>query len=56
MSESSNQSWTATVQEDEHGELFIVFPEDLVQQLAWKDGDTVVWNIREDGSITVTKQ
>ena len=27
------------VQEDENGELFLQFPDDLMEQLGWKEGD-----------------
>lgn len=44
------------VQEDpETGELFIVFPESLLTQLGWKEGDDLQWVERPDGSWTIQK-
>lgn len=44
------------VQEDpETGELFIVFPESLMMQLGWKEGDDLVWEERPDGSWGIKK-
>ena len=44
------------VQEDpETGELFIVFPESLMIQLGWKEGDDLVWVERPDGSWGIQK-
>jgi hypothetical protein len=44
------------VQEDEHGELFLQFPDDLMAQLGWTEGDTINWDIDETtGHITVRK-
>jgi len=44
------------VQEDENGELFLQFPDDLMAQLGWKEGDTINWDIDETtGHITVRK-
>ena len=44
------------VQEDpETGELFVVFPESLMMQLGWKEGDDLQWVERPDGSWTIQK-
>ena len=44
------------VQEDDHGELFLQFPDDLMAQLGWAEGDTINWDIDEiTGHITVRK-
>ena len=44
------------VQEDpETGELFIVFPESLLTQLGWREGDDIQWVERPDGSWTIQK-
>ena len=44
------------VQEDpETGELFIVFPESLLTQLGWQEGDDIQWVERPDGSWTIQK-
>lgn len=44
------------VQEDpETGELFVVFPESLMMQLGWKEGDDLVWEERPDGSWGIKK-
>lgn len=47
---------TLEVQEDpETGELFIVFPESLLTQLGWREGDDLQWVERPDGSWTIQK-
>lgn len=47
---------TLEIQEDpETGELFVVFPQRLLQQLGWKEGDTLQWIERPDGSWTIKK-
>jgi hypothetical protein len=44
------------VQEDpETGELFIVFPESLLVQLGWREGDDIQWVERPDGNWTIQK-
>jgi bifunctional DNA-binding transcriptional regulator/antitoxin component of YhaV-PrlF toxin-antitoxin module len=39
------------VQEDDAGELFIVFPDDLIEELGWQEDDILEWNIKGDGVI-----
>lgn len=50
-------SWTVTPEEDpETGDLVITFPPDLLEQAGWKEGDTLIWHIKEDGSAHLTKK
>jgi antitoxin component of MazEF toxin-antitoxin module len=52
----TKRSMIIDVQEDENGELFLQFPDDLMEQLGWKEGDTINWDIDETtGHITVRK-
>jgi hypothetical protein len=37
------------------GELYITFPEKLVQKLSWEEGDTLEWIDNFDGSFTIKK-
>ena len=49
--------WTVTPEEDpETGDLIITFPADLLESAGWKEGDTLVWNTQEDGSVYLTKK
>jgi hypothetical protein len=50
-------TWTITVEEadDGSGELVLPFPEDLLQQAGWKEGDTLEWKEASDGAWTLTK-
>jgi hypothetical protein len=44
-------SWTLTVEEDsDTGDAIIQFPPDLLEQAGWKEGDTLIWKDRGDGS------
>ena len=43
------------VKEDENGELFIEFPDDLLDQLAWKPGDMVNWIHQDSCNWIITK-
>jgi bifunctional DNA-binding transcriptional regulator/antitoxin component of YhaV-PrlF toxin-antitoxin module len=44
-------SYVLEVQEDENGELFIVFPEEVLESLDWHEGDALDWRIKGEGFI-----
>lgn len=49
------QKWTAYVEKD--GDDFILpLPEDLLNQLDWKAGDTLEWDVRPDGAIVLSRK
>jgi len=39
------------VQEAENGDLFIEFPDDLIDTLGWQIGDVLDWRIKDEGII-----
>lgn len=39
------------VQEAENGDLFIEFPDDLIDTLDWQIGDVLDWRIKDEGII-----
>ena len=47
-------SYILEIQEDEEGELFVTFPEELIEELAWHEGDILNWDVRGYG-IVLTK-
>lgn len=42
--------------EDGSGDLILPLGEDVCKKLGWDIGDTIVWLLQEDGTITLTKQ
>lgn len=47
---------TVTVQQhDNEEDLFIEFPEELMQELGWEEGDLLNWEIQDDNKIIITK-
>ena len=53
----NSNSWTLTVEEDpETGDAILQFPPDLLEQAGWKEGDTLEWKDRGDGSWSLTKK
>jgi len=44
-------SYILEVQEDDNGELFVTFPDELIEELGWKEDDILEWNIKGDGVV-----
>lgn len=52
-----NNKWTITLEEDpETKELVMPFPPDLLAQVGWDFGDTIVWKDEGNGSWSLTKK
>lgn len=49
------KKWTLTV-EGEGDDLYLTFPEDLLEEMQWGEGDVLNWNISDDGTVTLTKK
>lgn len=39
------------VQEDNSGDLFIEFPDELIDELGWQEGDILNWDLKGDGIV-----
>jgi hypothetical protein len=44
-------SYILEVQEDDNGDFFITFPDDLIEELGWEEDDILEWNIKGDGVV-----
>ena len=52
----TDKTMIVTLKEDpETGDSYIEFPDDLLAQLGWHEGDIIDWEIKDDGRITATK-
>ena len=51
-----NNRWTIPVQENEQGEQFIEFPDEVLKETGWKEGDCIEWVDNHDGSWTMKKK
>jgi antitoxin component of MazEF toxin-antitoxin module len=48
---------TVILEEDpETGELIMPIPDDMWKALGWEIGDTLVWEVRPDNTIHLTKK
>lgn len=51
------KNWTLTIEEDpETGDGILTFPPDLLEEAGWKEGDTLEWIDRGDGSWQLQKK
>jgi bifunctional DNA-binding transcriptional regulator/antitoxin component of YhaV-PrlF toxin-antitoxin module len=39
------------VQEDQDGELFIEFPDEIIEELGWEEGDVLSWDVKGKGIV-----
>ena len=52
-----SKTWTVVLEEDlATGELLLPLPDELIASLGWKEGDNLVWDVRADGSVGLTKK
>lgn len=51
----SQQQWTGEVIEED-GELYLVFPEEMVTELGWQPGDTIVWDFPDGKSVVIARK
>lgn len=48
--------FTVEVKENDDGDLYIEFPDQLMEQMGWQEGDTLKWTERPDGSFSINKK
>jgi antitoxin component of MazEF toxin-antitoxin module len=46
--------WTAYL-EQEGDDLVLPIPDEVLKELNWREGDVLIWDIKEDGSIILRK-
>lgn len=44
-------SYILEVQEDNNGDCFVLFPDDMCDELNWHEGDILEWNLKGGGII-----
>lgn len=53
---SEKQLYTTPVEEDSDGELFLTFPDALLNQMGWDPGDELVWEEIEPSQWLLKKK
>ena len=44
-------NYTLEVQEDNNGNYFIELPNEMIEELGWKEGDILEWKLKGQGVI-----
>jgi bifunctional DNA-binding transcriptional regulator/antitoxin component of YhaV-PrlF toxin-antitoxin module len=44
-------SYILEIEEDDNGEQFIKFPDELIEELGWQEGDILNWDLKGDGVV-----
>ena len=44
-------SYFLEIQEDENGNLFISFPDEVIEELGWEEGDILEWKLKGSGIV-----
>jgi bifunctional DNA-binding transcriptional regulator/antitoxin component of YhaV-PrlF toxin-antitoxin module len=44
-------SYILEVEEDDNGELFITFPDEVIEDLGWQEGDILNWDVQGNGVV-----
>jgi hypothetical protein len=50
-----NKTHQVEVQQNSEGEFFIEFPDQVLEEVGWKEGDSIKWVDNNDGSFTLEK-
>ena len=45
-----------TLIEDSDGQLMLPFTENILNQMGWDIGDELLWEIKENDTVTITKK
>lgn len=52
---NTHRTYTGTIAE-ENGELFLVFSKEFIDELGWREGDSIVWDVDEANNIVLVKK
>ena len=53
----TDKAWTVTLEEDpDTGDVMLPFPEEMLKDLEWHEGDIIEWIDNKDGSWSLVKK
>ena len=52
------KSWSTVVEEDpsDTETMILQFPDEMLGEVGWKAGDTLVWELQEDQTVIIRKK
>ena len=45
--------WEVILEEDENGDVLLPFPDELIQNQGWLEGDAITWEVKEGYAILI---
>jgi hypothetical protein len=54
--EEANNTYIATLEEDENGDLILPLNQDILNSVGWDIGDTLIWEESFNGSYILRKK
>ena len=54
--EKQDTKFSVELQEDENGDLIMPIPSELLAQMGWDEGDTLIWEDSFNGSYSLRKK
>jgi bifunctional DNA-binding transcriptional regulator/antitoxin component of YhaV-PrlF toxin-antitoxin module len=55
MAVALDKVYTGTVVEED-GELMLVFPQEMIEELGWEEGDNIVWDVDDNNRVVIAKK
>ena len=56
IEQCSSTTWIVTLEQDpETGDLIMPIPEEALDANNWRIGDTLIWNIDDEGTVTLAR-
>lgn len=56
IEQCSQTTWIVSLEEDpETGDLVMPIPDEALAANGWRIGDTLTWNIDDEGTVTLTR-
>lgn len=44
-------SYILEVEEHENGDLYLTFPDEVIEELGWQEGDILNWDVKGEGIV-----
>lgn len=51
-----HREYTGTIVENDNGELALAFTKEFLDELGWREGDNIVWDIDETNKVVLVKK
>jgi hypothetical protein len=53
---SDPKTYVVKLEEDENGDLLLPFPDALLDEMGWKEGTVLNWEINDNGQVIIKEQ